>query len=174
MTGFDPVPALRVLLSHDVRFVIIGGVAGSALGSPLITQDLDICYDRSRENLVRLAEALKELHATLRGAPEGLPFLLDAETLERGDAFTFTTTAGPLDILGTPRGSGGFDALERDAISAPIDGLEVRVASLEDLIAMKRAAGRPQDIAAVEILGGLRDELEGRPEEEYHPPGEQQ
>ncbi len=161
MARFDPIRGLRVLDEYGVRYVVIGGVAGVLHGSPSITQDLDVCYERSPENMERLAQALVSLNARLRGAPPDVPFILDARTLARGDFFTFSTDVGPLDLLGTPSGSGGYDVLSRNAHTFELDGLTVRVASLEDLIAMKRAAGRPRDLAELEILGALRDQILG-------------
>lgn len=161
MAQFDPLGALRVLLDHDVRFIVIGGVAGAAHGSPLITQDLDVCYDRSPDNLERLATALQQLHARLRGVEDEVPFILDAKTLKAGDHFTFITDAGDLDIMGTPGGSTGYEDLAAEAVETELDGLRVLIASLDDLMAMKRAAGRPKDLAALEILGALRDEISG-------------
>lgn len=163
MSRFDPDAVLHELDRREVRFVIIGGMAAALLGSPLITGDLDICYDRAPDNLDRLAAALVELQATLRGAPPDVPFLLDAKTLAAGDCFTFDTKHGPLDILGTPAGMrGGYAELVKRTVRFDLGGLEVNVASLDDLIAMKRAAGRPKDRVAVEVLGALRNELEGR------------
>ena len=160
---FDPIHILRRLQAHRVRFVLIGGLAAKAHGSPTLTGDIDICYARDRENLESLAAALGEMGTVLRGAPPDLPFHPDARTIERGDTFTFTTDYGALDILGTPSGVGGFDDLNANAQDAELDdGLIVRVASLDDLIRMKRAAGRPKDRVELEILGALRDELEGR------------
>lgn len=160
-TRFDPVRGLRVLDEHGVRFVVIGGVAGTLHGSPSITQDLDICYDRRADNLERLAAALVGINARLRGAPPDVPILLDAQTLARGDSFTFDTDVGPLDILGTPWGSVGFDALAANAQRFELDGLTVLVASLDDLMAMKRASGRTKDLVELENLGALRDEISG-------------
>jgi hypothetical protein len=91
-----------------------------------------------------------------------VPFLLDADTLARGDHFTFDTDLGPLDLLGTPAGSNGYDELARNAIEIDLDGLKVLVTSLDDLMRMKEAAGRPKDLVALENLAALRDELEGR------------
>jgi hypothetical protein len=85
---FDPIPLLETLHRHGVAFVLIGGVAGIALGSSLATFDLDICYERSEPNLERLAAALQELHATLRGAPPDLPFRPDARTPGRSPTRT--------------------------------------------------------------------------------------
>ena len=159
--SFDPLAALRTLVDHGVRFVLIGGFAGALRGSPLITGDLDICYARDDDNLERLAEVLRALEARLRGAPPDVPFLPDARTLRAGDHFTFGTSVGPLDILGTPSGTKGFADLDANATDEVVDGLTIRVASIEDLIRMKRAAGRPTDLIALEWLSAVRDELEG-------------
>lgn len=161
---FDPRSIISTLVKHRVRFVLIGGLGARLRGSPSITDDLDICYARGDANLVRLADALRELRARLRGAPDDVPFILDTKSLKAGDHFTFSTSAGPLDCLGTPAGVTGFDELDRTATTMEIGGEPVRVASIDDLISMKLAAGRPQDIAEVEILGALRRELEEQTE----------
>jgi hypothetical protein len=157
---FDPLRALGTLNRHGVRYVLIGGFAGKLHGSPALTVDIDVCYARDAENLERLAAALRELDASLRGAEEGLPFRLDARTLRNGDSFTFITDAGDLDILGTPAGTDGYERLARTAVRMDLDGVLVDVASLDDLIVMKRASGRARDRAHLEILGALRDEID--------------
>ncbi|HEV8232458.1 MAG TPA: hypothetical protein VGQ75_08920 [Thermoanaerobaculia bacterium] len=149
-----------VLPRHDVRFVLIGGFAGRLWGSNTITNDLDICYARDRPNLEALEAALRELSATLRGGPKEDPFLLNAQTLERGDHFTFETRFGDLDCLGTPAGSKGFQDLVDGSSEMVIDSVRVLVASLPDLIRLKRTAGRPKDLVEVEILSALREEIE--------------
>lgn len=172
--SLPPLDALRVLECHQVKFVLIGGLAANALGSPLATHDVDICYDRRDDNLVALAAALNEMGATLRGAPPGLPFILDARTLKAGDCFTFDTAKGAVDVLGTPSGTlRGYAELIVNAEPVEIEpGLTTMVCSLEDLIRMKAAAGRNKDLRALEELGALRDEIEGYPEEPWVPPGE--
>ena len=160
MTAFEPLGSLRVLADHGVRFIVIGGVAGATHGSPSVTQDLDVCYERSPDNLERLATALGSIHARLRGADDEVPFTLDAKTLAAGDHFTFTTDLGDLDCLGIPAGTLGYVDLVKDAVEIDLDGLVVAVASIDDLIRMKRAAGRPRDLAELEILGALREESE--------------
>jgi len=159
--SFDPIAAIHVLRDHDVRFVLIGGVAGAVHGSPSVTQDLDICPQGSLENLERLAAALVEIHARLRGVDTDVPFVLDARTLVAGDHFTFSTDVGDLDCLITPAGTEGYADLSRDAVSVEIDEVQVLVASLDGLIRMKRTAGRAKDRAELEILGALRDEITG-------------
>jgi hypothetical protein len=162
--AFDPLRALRTLDRHGVRFVLIGGLGARLHGSPTVTNDTDLCYERSPENLERLAAALRRLGAELRGVDDDVPFRLDAATLAAGDHFTFTTKAGNLDLLGTPSGADGFADLARDAVPFDVDGLTVLVASIDDLIRMKRAAGRPKDLIEVEVLTAVQDErrLRGR------------
>ncbi len=159
---YAPVDALEALVARRVRFVVIGGFASQLRGSPSLTGDTDVCYARDPENLERLALALADLEASLRGAPRDLPFVLDARTLESGDHLTFDTTAGALDILAHPSGiPGGYEELERAADGMEIaPGLTVKVASIDDIIRMKRAAGRPKDLIEVEALGALRDEID--------------
>lgn len=162
---FDPLGALRVFNEHRVRYVVIGGYASSVLGAPIITNDLDICYERTSENMDRLAEALLELHATLRvaGVDEELPFILDGRTLAAGDSFTFNSEAGPIDVLGTPSGTGGFRDLDAGATTYDLgEGLRVRVVSLDDLIRMKEAASRPKDEAHLHVLAALKQRIQER------------
>jgi len=154
---FDPIGLLEVLDRHRVRYVVIGGFAGRFWGSNSITNDLDICYARDKKNFEALASALRELAARLRGAPPDFPFLLDAKTLEAGDHFTFETSLGPLDCLGTPLASGGYRDLIQGSTTMNVEGVEVPVASLEDVMRLKRAAGRPKDRAELEILAALQE-----------------
>lgn len=151
---------LHTLIRYGVEFVVIGGFASRIHGSPLNTNDLDICYSREPKNLENLAAALVDMEARLRGAPDDVPFQLEAATLKAGDHFTFLTKYGAFDILGTPSGSTGFEELFKTADKTNLDGLEVLVSSIDDLIKMKVAAGRPKDLYQAEVLGALRDEIE--------------
>ena len=158
-SGFDAAAIVRVLQRHDVEFVVIGGIAGQLWGSATITQDLDVCYARDKPNLERLSAALRELNAKLRGVKDDVPFRLDARTLFNGDSFTFTTDFGPFDCLATPTGTNGYVDLKQGAEALPVGGgRKVWVCSLDDLIRMKRAAGRTKDRIQLEDLGALRDE----------------
>ncbi len=159
MSPYDPFAALRVLQDHGVRFVVIGGFAGRLLGSPTITNDTDVCYDRAPDNLERLAAALNDLGARLRGVDDDVPFILDAKTLERGENFTFHTTAGALDVMGMPAGTRGFHELVANAVELDLgDGLIVSVSCIDDLIRMKRAAGRAKDRIELEVLAAVCEE----------------
>lgn len=135
---FQPLRIVESLQRHGVDYIVIGGIAGTLHGSDAVTNDFDICYRRSQANHRELVGALKDLQAVLRGAPPGLPFNLDERTLKNGDSFTFETIAGNFDCLATPTGTTGYADLIRDAETMDVDGTPVRVASLRDLIRMKR------------------------------------
>jgi predicted nucleotidyltransferase len=148
---------LRALASADVEFILIGGVAAAAHGSARSTQDLDVVYARGNENLARLVEALRPHHPYLRGAPPGLPFRLDVETLEAGLNFTLTTDLGWIDLLGEITGGGGYQDLVSHSIAIEVFGLHCRVLDLDALIRAKRAAGRPKDFEVLAELEALRE-----------------
>lgn len=160
---FRPDEVVRLLGRHRIAYVLIGGLAAITHGAPLVTQDVDICHGRDEANLRNLAAALDEVHARLRDVDTDVPFRLDATSLGRGDSFTFTTDIGWIDILGTPAGTEGYADLARTADTYKLFGHRVFVASIDDLIRMKRAAGRRKDLLAAEELGALRDELDQRP-----------
>lgn len=154
----DLVGFVRVLSTAGVDYIIVGGVAGNLHGALRTTLDLDIVYARSPENVVRLVEALAPYHPYLRGAPEGLPFVLDRATVERGLNFTLVTALGDIDLLGEIAGGGRFEALVGDADRIEIDEVTCRVVSLPKLIALKRAAGRGKDREALAELEALLEE----------------
>ena len=117
MTNFEQL--LQTLAAHGVEFIIVGGVAATVHGSSRLTQDLDIVYSRDPENLRRLVASLAPYKPYLRGAPPGLPFHWDAETLRQGLNFTLTTTLGDIDLLGEITGGGGYEDLLPGSSSIP-------------------------------------------------------
>lgn len=156
---FDPLPLLKRLADAEIDFVVIGGVAGGAHGSSYPTYDLDIVYARDRPNIEKLVALLRELQATLRGAPSGLPFQLDATTIENGSHFTFATDYGSFDLLADPAGAPRYDTLKAAATKGDVRGRTVLFASLDHLIAMKEAAGRTKDKLMATEYRVLSDEL---------------
>jgi hypothetical protein len=156
---YDPTPLLELLVRHGVDFVLVGGLAAAARGSARATFDLDIAYARDDQNLERLAAALQETGAKLRGAPADVPFLLDPETLKRGSNLTFATRNGPLDILGDPPGAPSYRELRAAATPVELRAATVHVASLDHMIAMKEASGRSHDNAVSAELRLISDEL---------------
>lgn len=155
-------PDLRALLTplvrHGVDFVLVGGMAGISHGSSYPSYDLDVVYARDRDNLARLVDALQDIGVRLRGAPADLPFLLDAKTIENGSNFTFITPYGDFDILGHADGMPAYNELKAAAPVREILGLDIHVASIDHLIAMKRAANRPKDRLMVEEYIVIADE----------------
>jgi hypothetical protein len=151
---------LRLLGEHKVDCVIVGGIAALIHGSLLLTNDVDVCYARDPENLKRLAGALQSVHARLRNAPAGLPFILDAETLKRGLNFTFTTDVGDLDLLGEVRGVGHYDEVFADSITVELFDYRFAVIDIGKLVIAKRAAGRPKDLLALPELEAIQEAQE--------------
>lgn len=152
------------LVRYQVEFLVIGGQAAALMGSPLATYDVDLCYRRTKQNLERLAEALRQLHPSLRGAPPDLPFRLDAESLALGSNFTFDTDEGPLDLLGWVEPLGTYDDLIASAETIDVGQLRLQIIGLDDLIAIKRHLGRAKDKAALvqlEAIRQLRDRGDG-------------
>jgi hypothetical protein len=147
---------LRLLGESRVDCVIVGGVAAAIHGSLLLTNDLDVCYSRDAANLERLAGALQSVHARLRNVPQGIPFILDAETLKRGLNFTFTTDIGDLDLLGEVLGVGNYDEVLFNSITVDLFGHRFAVIDISKLITAKRAAGRPKDLIALPELEAIQ------------------
>jgi hypothetical protein len=139
-----------------VKFVVIGGVALVARGGARLTEDLDLVYDRSPENLQRLVNAVAPLHPRLRGAPPELPFFFDERTLRSGLNFTLTTDLGDLDLLGEAAGLGGYAEALTSSSPAQLFGRDVHVLSLDGLERTKRAAGRVKDLLDLETIRALR------------------
>ena len=144
---------LRLLGEYRVNCVIVGGVAAAIHGSLLLTNDLDVCYARDAANLKQLAGALQSVHARLRNAPEGLTFVLDAETLKHGLNFTFATEIGDVDLLEEVSGVGNYEEVLEDSVA---------VIDIRKLIVAKRAAGRPKDLIALPELEAIQEAQELR------------
>jgi predicted nucleotidyltransferase len=151
---------LQVLEAAGVEFIIVGGFAATIHGSARLTEDLDIVYARDTANIGQLAGALAPFHPYLRGAPPGLPFLWDAETIRRGLNFTLTSDFGDLDLLGEIAGGGAYETLLPNSVGVQIFGVECRILNLKSLIQTKRAAGRPKDFDALAELEQMLEQQE--------------
>jgi hypothetical protein len=150
----DPEELLRAFSAAGLRYVLVGGLAVNAHGVIRSTKDMDICPDPERGNLARLAGLLRDLDAKQIGMedfdPAEMPFdPTNAEDLAQGGNFRLATRLGVLDVMqwlsGVP-GDLAYPALAADAMRVELEGIEVQVCSLAKLRAMKRAAGRPQDL----------------------------
>lgn len=160
MTSFNPAAILEVLARHNVVYVLIGGYAALLHGSGMTTIDIDIVPDRTTTNLANLAAALKDLDAGIRTADtDGLAFSASAEFLQGVSILNLATRFGDLDLAFCPAGfSAGFESLREGATAMTIAGLTVLVASLDDVIASKEAAGRDKDFEALPQLIRLRQQ----------------
>ena len=149
--------AVQILANADIEFVVIGGVALRTHGSGYLTQDLDICYSRTRTNLEKIAEAMRPMNPRPRGFPEGLPFVWDWTTLQNGTNFTFSTSLCDIDLLGEVPGIGTYEKVLADSITVDFEGVPVQVLSIDGLIKAKETAGREKDKAGLNELYALRD-----------------
>jgi hypothetical protein len=151
---------IRALADGGVEYILVGGVAATIHGSARLTRDVDVVYSRRPDNLARIVAALGPFEPYLRGAPRGLPFRWDDDTLARGLNFTLTTTLGDIDLFGEITGGGGFDQLRTHAHPVRVFDRDVLCLDLPMLIRVKRAAGRPRDLDALAELEAIADEID--------------
>jgi len=147
MTPFDPERLLKALAHRGVSYILVGAVAARLQGFPRMTADADITPATDAENLGRLAAALRDLEARIytESVPDGLPFDFSAESLSGALFWNLTTKAGRLDVIFEPAGTKGYEDLTTSALSLQVFGVEVRAASLQDIVRSKQASDRPQD-----------------------------
>jgi hypothetical protein len=155
---FDARELFRALAGHKVEYVTIGGIAIQAYGGQRLTQDLDVAIASSTDNVARLANALLDLDARVLG-PQGQRSrsVPSANLLASSDQWQLITDHGPLDVLTLPAHLGSFADMRARAHEVPLGDLSIPIAHREDLLKMKRAAGRPQDLADVELLESLEE-----------------
>jgi hypothetical protein len=159
-TPFEPLRILEVLARHQVQCVVIGGYAAFLSGVEIVTRDIDITPATDHANLRRLADALSELNAAIRVRAGESPVALPADPLllARTEILNLTTDAGDLDITTRPDGTAGYDDLKQAARAQPLSGgLQIAIASLEDIIRSKTAAGRAKDLAVLPQLRAARE-----------------
>jgi len=162
MSGFEPIELLRVLETHDVSYVIVGGFAAWMHGAPIVTTDIDIVYAEDEANIARLVDALQSIDAVYRHQHGRRiePTVAGLSSTEGAGHHLLATRFGHLDVLRSVSET-TYDALHHDAVYYDIDGLRVPCATLQRIIALKEAAGRPKDIAALPMLrGALEDDGE--------------
>lgn len=140
------IQAVQTLVDGGVEFVIIGGWSAILHGSSYITNDLDVCFSRRKENLVRLARALVPFHPKLRDFAGRPALFWDETTLRNGAIFALSTGLGVIDLLAEVRGLGGFDEVKAHSVVMDAFDRRVRTLDLPSLIRAKRAAGRPKDL----------------------------
>jgi predicted nucleotidyltransferase len=153
---------LRELLERfvqaKIRFVLVGGLAVNAWGYMRGTQDVDVVPDPDPENLAKLDQLLRELGGKVDVGGRLLDSASIATFLRTGDRTFVRTELGQVDVLqGLPQVP-RFEELEQQAKQIDIDGLVVRVCSLEHLLEMKRASDRPRDHDDIQALEAAQEE----------------
>jgi hypothetical protein len=143
---------VRRLTTHQVEFVVVGGLSAVLHGAPLVTLDIDLCFRRSPDNIRRIVAALAPMNPRLRDFPEDLPFFFDERTLELGTNFTLLINSEPVDLLTEMSAIGGYEQIVGDAETMQVGTALVKVLTLDKLIQSKRAAGRPKDLSAIPTL----------------------
>ena len=156
---FNLLKLLQLLSAAEAEFIVVGGIAIRSHGGNYLSEDLDICYSRNRDNLKTLASVLSPLSPRLRGVDPNLPFVFDWTTLQHGTNFTFVTSLGDLDLLGEVKGVGVYDDLLNVSITVDLEGFPTKILSIPSLIVAKQAADRPKDQAGLTVLYALRDAL---------------
>jgi len=158
VTELDPERLLRTLVEHGVDFCLIGDVAAWLQGNPIVTLDLDVMPRRDLDNAERLTEALRALHARIRGRDEAVE-LEGADFLGR-ESRSFDTEAGPLDVVPLAAAIGGCE--EVATVELSLGDLTIRAITIDELIASKETLGRPKDAAALPALYATREALRRR------------
>jgi hypothetical protein len=156
---FDALALVRTLLEHDVDFVVIGGFAVQFHGHHRTTMDLDVVPNPDRENIERLSRALSELGAEPAEPTvgEGKLATADPERLALAAIVPpLVTRHGRIHVLKEPKGARPYARLRSDAREAEVGGLQIPVASLDDLIRMKRASARRVDLEDIAALTALK------------------
>jgi hypothetical protein len=153
---FDARELFRAFARYDVDYLTIGGIAIQAHGGQRLTQDLDVAIAASTDNVARLSAALLDLDARILG-PNGQRSrsVPSAPLLASSDQWHLITVHGPLDILTLPAHLGSFEDMRARAHEVPLGDLSIPIAHRDDLLKMKRAAGRPQDLADIQLLESL-------------------
>lgn len=146
---------LQGLRTHEIKFVVVGGVAATAHGSRRVTDDIDICYERGKANVTRLATILSDWDAYPRGIEGGLPFFMDERQFRVTPIMTLTTREGFIVALDVVKGVGDYTKCRDRSAAVEAFGIRFRVLDLRALMDAKRAAGRPKDIDQLPELEAL-------------------
>lgn len=154
------IEAVRAFHKADIQFVLIGGLAMIAHGANNLTQDADLVYAIENDNLDRLAEFLQKIHSRVLGRPHNDSFVIQINTLQAVRFLNLQTDLGPVDVMREVPGIDSFAGLRNRALPMDLGGFIVPVASLDDLIAMKRAANRPKDQSHLLELLALKKLIE--------------
>jgi hypothetical protein len=137
--------------AHHVDYVVVGGIAVQVHGHVRMTNDLDLIPSPTPANLKRLADALQELQARVLN-PGSEHLQIDARMLPRATLWQLSTPHGDIDVLHDAPGAAPFPQLRDRALTIALGNLTIPIAGRDDLIKMKNASARPNDLADVAAL----------------------
>jgi hypothetical protein len=156
----DLLALIAALDQPGLRWVLVGGLALASHGGNYPTLDADIAFSSDPENVDLLLEALGQVHPRpIRLRPD-VPYLWDRIAIN-GPWVRLTTDVGEVDLIRRLPGVDSFEGLFERAVLMELGDIQFRVASLEDLIAMKSQSDRAKDklhLLELEALKKLRDE----------------
>ncbi len=150
-TGPDLSAILEGLMGAGVRFILVGGLAAVVQGAPVTTMDVDIVHDRSVENIHKLLDFLKTIHAYHR-RPDEKVIEPKEHHLSGMEHALFTTRLGPLDVFPVIEEEKTYEDLIEHAVEIEFRGHGLRVLGLETLIELKRNSGDVGDKQRLPVL----------------------
>lgn len=155
--------AVRSFHEAGIDFVLIGGLAMRAHGANNMTTDADFAYAIEPDNLERLAAFLPTIHARVIGRPRNENFVITTDTLRKVRFLNLDSDLGAIDVMRDIAGIDSLEGLRARATLMDLGGFVVPVASIDDLIAMKRAANRVKDQSHIYELLALKKLIEAEP-----------
>lgn len=157
MPANDFLRLLTLLKEAGVDFTVVGGTAAVLHGGSLATYDLDVLMPFTQDNCQRLLEAMATVHPRLAHTVDKRPLQLSAEALSEFKNLYLLTDLGRLDVLGSLPPLSDVQALLHGSERMRVGGLEIPVLSLEALIEVKAALGRPKDKLAETELRAIAE-----------------
>jgi hypothetical protein len=153
---------IQRLTEFNVEFVLVGGYAAVALGAPVITQDVDVCLNFTKENLERLSAALVDLHPKHRITPQRLPLEITSQNWDSLKNLYLELDWGVLDCLGEVKGLGGYSEVLAVSEKLELPFGVCRILTVEALIRAKQAMGRPADMLTIGYLQAIKGKKDSR------------
>jgi predicted nucleotidyltransferase len=156
------------LAAANVDFVLVGMAAGQLHGSRLLTEDVDIVYSDDPANVAHLAAYLNDIDAYVSELwpSEGFAAEFSVDRLLFDKSLTLGSKEGPIDVLHRIDGVGGYDEVLASSEPIDIDGIRLRVITIDGLIQSKRAAQRPKDnlhLPDLECVKELKERAHRKP-----------
>ena len=154
---------LERLVNTGVDFVIVGGFAGVVHGCTFVTQDIDICCNFTPTNLLNLQKAISDLHPVHRMTPSRKRLVLTEKTCGQFKNLYLDTDICQVDCVSCVEGLGNYEKVKESSVLVEVEGIQLRVLSIDDLIRAKKAMNRPRDREAILQLRAIKKLKEREP-----------